>query len=331
MMAAARMAFASCGRVHLLLPSSPSTPILARTRVGCGGIAKSISFLAPSSAARSTKHAALFCSCTSSSSDAVVAPAPTQSAVEEKKPAAVAEEKSEVPVGELAGLLDIRVGRVVKAWLHPEADTLYVEEVDVGEEQPRTICSGLVKYLSLDQLQSSQEVSSVIDARPLRSGLGVAHRAVGHQSPSLSPRGVGGQVALYPGEHLEPDLPREQAVDKEDSNVIVLANLKPRNMRGIKSNGMLMCASDASHESVELLTPPEGSVPGERVWFGSEDDKSLQSEPATGNQVQKKKIWESVQPHLKTTDNCTAVLGEHPMRTSAGKVFCKSLQGAGVS
>ena len=56
-------------------------------------------------------------------------------------------------MGELAGLLDIRVGRVVKAWLHPEADTLYVEEVDVGEEQPRTICSGLVKYLSLDQLQ----------------------------------------------------------------------------------------------------------------------------------------------------------------------------------
>jgi hypothetical protein len=48
-------------------------------------------------------------------------------------------------------------------------------------------------------------------------------------------------------------------------------------------------------------------------------------------QVQKKKIWESVQPHLKTTDNCIAVLGEHPMRTSAGKVFCKSLQGAGVS
>ncbi|KAF0890566.1 hypothetical protein E2562_003777 [Oryza meyeriana var. granulata] len=48
----------------------------------------------------------------------------------------------------------------------------------------------------------------------------------------------------------------------QDSNVIVLANLKPRNMRGIKSNGMLMAASDASHENVELLTPPEGSVPG---------------------------------------------------------------------
>jgi tRNA-binding EMAP/Myf-like protein len=77
----------------------------------------------------------------------------------------------------------------------------------------------------------------------------------------------------------------------QDSNVIVLANLKPRNMRGIKSNGMLMCASDASHETVELLTPPEGSVPGERVWFGSEDDKSLQSEPATGNQVSLRQMY----------------------------------------
>lgn len=51
------------------------------------------------------------------------------------------------------GLLDIRVGRVLKAWRHPEADTLYVEEVDVGEEEPRTICSGLVNYLPIEQLQ----------------------------------------------------------------------------------------------------------------------------------------------------------------------------------
>ncbi|KAJ7540233.1 hypothetical protein O6H91_10G006300 [Diphasiastrum complanatum] len=51
--------------------------------------------------------------------------------------------------------LDIRVGKVVKAWKHPEADSLYVEEVDIGESTgPRTICSGLVNYLSLEELQS---------------------------------------------------------------------------------------------------------------------------------------------------------------------------------
>jgi len=45
------------------------------------------------------------------------------------------------------------VGRVVKAWRHPEADTLYVEEVDVGEAEPRTICSGLVNFLPIEELQ----------------------------------------------------------------------------------------------------------------------------------------------------------------------------------
>jgi aminoacyl tRNA synthase complex-interacting multifunctional protein 1 len=62
-------------------------------------------------------------------------------------------EKVEPSAEELAGLLDIRVGRVLKVWRHPEADTLYVEEVDVGEEEPRTICSGLVNYLPIEQLQ----------------------------------------------------------------------------------------------------------------------------------------------------------------------------------
>lgn len=71
----------------------------------------------------------------------------------------------------------------------------------------------------------------------------------------------------------------------QDSKVVVLANLKPRNMRGIKSNGMLMAASDEAHESVELLVPPEGSVPGERIWFGSENEKDKQPNAATPNQV----------------------------------------------
>ncbi|CAN6227587.1 unnamed protein product [Urochloa humidicola] len=261
MLAAARMAFASSTR---LLPSSPLTLASARARAGAGAV----SFLPPPPppAARSSRNLALFCTSSSPSpTDAAAAAAPA--VVEEAKPGG--EEKAEPTVEELAGLLDIRVGKVVKAWRHPEADTLYVEEVDVGEAEPRTICSGLVNFLPIEELQ--------------------------------------------------------------DSSVIVLANLKPRNMRGIKSNGMLMAASDASHENVELLTPPEGSVPGERVWFGSEEEKDRQSDPASPNQIQKKKIWESVQPHLKTTDNCIAVLSEHPMRTSAGPVFCKSLQGARVS
>lgn len=48
-------------------------------------------------------------------------------------------------------------------------------------------------------------------------------------------------------------------------------------------------------------------------------------------QVQKKKIWELVQPHLKTDASCTAMLGEHLMQTSTGVVVCKSLKNANIS
>lgn len=53
--------------------------------------------------------------------------------------------------------------------------------------------------------------------------------------------------------------------------VVALLNLKPRKMRGIKSEGMLLCASNDGKAVVEPLCPPEGALPGERVWFG--DDK----------------------------------------------------------
>jgi aminoacyl tRNA synthase complex-interacting multifunctional protein 1 len=49
------------------------------------------------------------------------------------------------------GFLDIRVGRIISAEVHPDADSLYVEQVDVGENVPRTIVSGLRKYVPLDE------------------------------------------------------------------------------------------------------------------------------------------------------------------------------------
>lgn len=37
------------------------------------------------------------------------------------------------------GRLDIRVGKIVGVEKHPDADSLYVEQVDVGDEKPRTV------------------------------------------------------------------------------------------------------------------------------------------------------------------------------------------------
>jgi aminoacyl tRNA synthase complex-interacting multifunctional protein 1 len=49
--------------------------------------------------------------------------------------------------------LDIRVGVIVKAWEHSEAEKLFCEEIDVGEEKPRLIASGLRPFYSLAEMQ----------------------------------------------------------------------------------------------------------------------------------------------------------------------------------
>lgn len=163
--------------------------------------------------------------------------------------------------------LDIRVGRVLKAYEHPEAEKLFVEEVDVGEEEPRTICSGLKGYVPLDSL--------------------------------------------------------------EGSLVVVLANLKARNMVGVKSHGMLLAASDEAHENVELIVPPEGAEVGERVVF-AEDFGTPQGDPLAENRLQKKKVWEAVAPDLVTTADKVVSIKGLPMMTSAGPVTTPTLANATV-
>jgi methionyl-tRNA synthetase len=53
--------------------------------------------------------------------------------------------------------IDIRVGQITKVWLHPEADKLFCEEIDVGEESgPRQIASGLREHYSLEDMQGKK-------------------------------------------------------------------------------------------------------------------------------------------------------------------------------
>lgn len=53
--------------------------------------------------------------------------------------------------------LEFRIGRVVEADRHPDADALYVEKVDVGDAPPRaplrTVVSGLVKHVPIEELR----------------------------------------------------------------------------------------------------------------------------------------------------------------------------------
>lgn len=46
------------------------------------------------------------------------------------------------------------MGKIISCERHPDADSLYVEQIDAGDpEGPRTIVSGLVKYVPLEQMQ----------------------------------------------------------------------------------------------------------------------------------------------------------------------------------
>lgn len=51
-------------------------------------------------------------------------------------------------------MIDLRVGIIRKAEKHPDADSLYVSHIDVGEEKERIVCSGLVKYIPLEEMQN---------------------------------------------------------------------------------------------------------------------------------------------------------------------------------
>jgi methionine--tRNA ligase beta chain len=58
-----------------------------------------------------------------------------------------------VPAGDVdISKLDIRVGVITKAWEHEEADKLFCEEIDIGEDEPRQIASGLRAYYNVDDL-----------------------------------------------------------------------------------------------------------------------------------------------------------------------------------
>lgn len=79
--------------------------------------------------------------------------------------------------------VDLRVGLITAATKHPDADSLYVEDILCGEDAPRVVVSGLVKHI--------------------------------------------------------PEAEMQQRL------VVVVANLKPANLKGIKSHAMVLAATGA--------------------------------------------------------------------------------------
>jgi tRNA-binding protein len=76
------------------------------------------------------------------------------------------------------------------------------------------------------------------------------------------------QIELANGERrqicagLRQHYPPEQLVGKQ---IVVVANLAPRQMRGEISNGMLLAATDPATNRVIVVTPGDAVAPGSKV------------------------------------------------------------------
>lgn len=156
--------------------------------------------------------------------------------------------------------LDLRVGKIVKAWHHENSDKLFCEEVDVGEEKPRKIGSGLREHYKLEEF--------------------------------------------------------------ENQLVVVVCNLKPRKLAGFESHGMILCATTA--EKVELLKPPTGSKPGERLGLIGNDPNEFK--PEEPNKIARKKIFETVSKKLLTNDAKEGCWDGKQIVSSAGPVMALTLK-----
>lgn len=126
--------------------------------------------------------------------------------------------------------LDLRIGRILSVRRHPLANTLSVQEVDVGENATRMVVSKVGENTHLDELQGSLAV--------------------------------------------------------------LLCNVKACKLRGVVSQARLLCCS-TSKDCIELLAPPTGSIPGDRVTFlnyPGDPDPELRAQ---------QRVWETVQPDLQ--------------------------------
>jgi tRNA-binding protein len=98
--------------------------------------------------------------------------------------------------------IDLRVGTVVEATAHPNADKLLVLKIDLGD-QTRQVLAGIRAFYSPESLVGKQ--------------------------------------------------------------VVVVANLAPRAMRGLESQGMVLAASTADRSAVIVLSPEKPVPPGSKV------------------------------------------------------------------
>ena len=153
------------------------------------------------------------------------------------------------------------MGIIRKVWRHETAEKLYCEEIDVGEDSPRLIASGLVPFYSLEQM--------------------------------------------------------------ENRRLIAVCNLKPRNLVGFKSHGMVLCASHG--DKVEFIDPPLDAKPGDRV-----SGQGLTAEPLSVKQADKRKAFDVIAPDLKVNSEGLATWNGVPLVVGSSTCSAPTLRDAPI-
>merc|ERR1711892_59458 len=111
----------------------------------------------------------------------------------------------------------------------------------------------------------------------------------------------------------------------EGRSVVVLTNLKPAKMRGIESQGMVLCSSREEPKEVEPLAVPEGSQPGDRVSVEG-FDQGVPDEVLNP----KKKVWEKLSVDLATDEQGFAKWQGNKLVTPKGFITCATVKGAPI-
>jgi len=114
----------------------------------------------------------------------------------------------------------------------------------------------------------------------------------------------------------------------KDRLVVVLCNLKAANFRKVRSEAMVICASNEDHTAVEILCPPPACVPGDRLYV--EDETKVPCDTVI-NMSSKNNTFASLQPFLMTNEECFAVFKGKPLLTSHGPLRVESLKNAKLS
>jgi aminoacyl tRNA synthase complex-interacting multifunctional protein 1 len=127
---------------------------------------------------------------------------------------------------------------------------------------------------------------------------------------------------------LRPHFTEEQMLGQR---LLVVCNLKAKNLVGFKSHGMVLCAAATNPDSeeqqrteiVEFVEPPPDAILGEVITF----EGLPPPQPWSAAQVEKKKVFAGCMDGMKTSDDCKATWNGHVFMTSAGPCTTKSIAG----